>query len=466
MKRKHLDIKAKENKIKSNISRKLAAVLITLSMSGIVAMFATACTNKGYESPVTPINPNPPITKPDPDKPNPPTPDDDEKKEEELKKFNATVKIADEFIANMQDKQNFTVAQTNMSIAYANGQTKVVAGNRVGDTTYYFTKDDVSYEVYQEEDAWKQREKANPAPITRVLNAVNQVTWEKLSGENLLGSKEINGHTLTLDVKLENGEASFTYSYNNDTQSGTISEVGTTSFEIPEITPEEKPIDWDNLTDAQLAEFTPVMVENIKKTLAKNIQRNIGNTGVLNNIFAIDFDGNNLILGINYTNNTNGNRIGLYSYPLITPPCYKNLYENDISAASSNPGSTLISLNYNAYSADDVPLVHQVFKKLTNQDSYLADFMLMTQVSGPIEDFGKTNTITLYKISENGITKLTTNARSDGNYTDPIGQAILAESAKEGLTYTTPVIENHNFTNKALYNFAGLEKTTSQESEN
>lgn len=443
-----------------SFAKKLGAAIAALAMSASMIFGLAACNDK-TNTPVDPVNPNPPVVDPiepvDPDKPTPPKPDD-----EELKKFNAAVTAANEFIANALHAENFTNEEKGVTYEYADGETKVTANDNVH---YYYAKNNVSYKVYNDGEAWREVEEENPRDYADALDKFNNITWDKLDNGTLTGHRN---QTNTINFKLANGIAS--YSYNGT--SGTITEVGTTNFEIPEITPEQEPIDWDNLTDEQLAEFTPVMVENIKTTLAKNIQRNIGNTGVLNNIFAIDFDGNNLILGLNYTNSSSGNKLELASFELNNVANYENIYKNEFSPTKSNgAGEMLISFNYNTYSADDVSRVQQCFAKLANDGlvnnlQEENDFWHMITRGTAVDTTLKCGAtgLSLYNINSNKITYIELNIKSDGNTKDFIKDHLLNGTLNK--TYRKLNEIEYNFTDKALYNFDGLEKSVSQESEN
>ncbi len=137
----------KRNQHKPSIIQKLT-VLFSAVFIGITMSTVAACNDK-TNTPVDPVNPNPPVVDPiepvDPDKPNPPKPDD-----EELKKFNAAVTAANEFIANALHTENFTNEEKGVTYEYVDGETKVTANDNVH---YYYAKNNASYKVYNDGDA-------------------------------------------------------------------------------------------------------------------------------------------------------------------------------------------------------------------------------------------------------------------------------------------------------------------------
>lgn len=215
-------------------------------------------------------------------------------------------------------------------------------------------------------------------------------------------------------------------------------------------TPTPPVIDYDKLTPADLTEKQKeIIVKNVTTALEKNIKRNIGNTGVINEVLSIEFNNNDLTLLVNYTNDTLGNMIGMYKYTMANEVNYKALIVDGITPASATAKGEKI-VEFSTKSNDN--RANEVLAKL---NPTLAEtnpqFISLTKTSGAIIDnLGKTNEIKIYVINDNGISIIKTNARSDGDRIDPIGQSILAESATVGKDYTAPTTETFEFGKNVL----------------
>lgn len=214
-------------------------------------------------------------------------------------------------------------------------------------------------------------------------------------------------------------------------------------------TPTPPVIDYDKLTPADLTEEQKeIIVKNVTTALEKNIKRNIGNTGVINEVLSIEFNNNDLTLLVNYTNDTLGNMIGMYKYTMANEVNYKALIVDGITPASATAKGEKI-VEFSTKSNDN--RANEVLAKLNPQIAATnPQFISLTNVAGDVISIGGTNVITIYTINSNGISKVVTNARSDGDRTDPIGQSILAESATVGKDYTAPTTETFEFGKNVL----------------
>lgn len=211
-------------------------------------------------------------------------------------------------------------------------------------------------------------------------------------------------------------------------------------------TPPEPPIDYDKLTPADLTdEQKNAIITSIITALEKNIKQNIGRgDGVINEILGFEFKNNTITLLLDYTNSTFGNMIGMYRYTMVDEVNYKALIVDGVTPVSATAKGEKI-IEFSSKSNDD--RMQEVLAKL---NPTLAEtnpqFVSLTKISGAIIDnLGKTNEIKLFVINDDGITIIKTNARSDGDRTDPIGQSILAESAEIGKDYTKPTTETYEF---------------------
>lgn len=219
--------------------------------------------------------------------------------------------------------------------------------------------------------------------------------------------------------------------------------------------PDKPDIDYDKLTPATLtAEQKATIVNNVTTALAKNIQRNIGNTGFVNKVVAVDFEGNYVTLLLDYENNSAGKKYGLFKYEMATEMNYKNILTSDISPVSSTGrGTPLFDFLHNG---NDTRVEEVITKLASNIDIETCDVATMFDTSGDIiPGIGNTHEVTVYTINNNGLTKITTNAKNDANYIDPIGQGII--NGELGKTYTEPTIESFELGDYALYDFNGLE---------
>ncbi len=228
--------------------------------------------------------------------------------------------------------------------------------------------------------------------------------------------------------------------------------------------PDKPDIDYDKLTPATLtAEQKATIVNNVTTALAKNIQRNIGNTGVVNKVVAVDFEGNYVKLLLDYHNNSYGDMYGFYKYEMKTEMNYKNILTSDISPVSSNGRGTPLLDDF-SHTGNDTRVKEVMAKLNPSLNIEECDFTSIVNTSGDIiSGVGGTNRVTIHIINNGAVTKIVTNAKSDANYTDPIGQGII--NGELGKTYTEPTIESFELGDYALYDFNGLESevgTTAQ----
>lgn len=218
--------------------------------------------------------------------------------------------------------------------------------------------------------------------------------------------------------------------------------------------PDKPDIDYDKLTPATLtAEQKATIVNNVTTALAKNIQKDIGRAGYVNKVIAVDFDGNYVKLLLDF-NGVNGDTYGLFKYEMTSDMTYKNILTTEIAPALDNTrGETLIQF----LPRNDDDRIEEIMTKLnTGVNVEVCDFTSIINTTGDIiSGIGATHEITIYTLSSNGITKTITNAKSDANYTDPIGQGII--NGELGKTYTEPTIESFELGDYALYDFNGLE---------
>ena len=221
-------------------------------------------------------------------------------------------------------------------------------------------------------------------------------------------------------------------------------------------------IDYDNLTPETLtAEQKATIVHNVTTALANNIQKDIGRAGYINKVVAVDFDGNYVKLLLDF-NGVNGDTYGLYKYEMTSEMTYKNILTTEIAPALDNArGETLIQF----LPRNDDTRVKEVMAKLNpSLNIEECDFTSIINTSGSIiSGVGGTNRVTIHIINNGAVTKIVTNAKSDANYIDPIGQGII--NGELGKTYTEPTIESFELSEYALYNFNGLESevgTTAQ----
>lgn len=221
--------------------------------------------------------------------------------------------------------------------------------------------------------------------------------------------------------------------------------------------PDKPDVDYDKLTPETLtAEQKATMVKNVTTALATNIQKSVGRKdGVVNKIIALDFEKNSqeVKLLLDYTNSSIGNQIGLFNFALSTDANYKNFITNEITPTNNNMGITLISFSTQSNDDRAKESLNKLSPSINTQD---LDFDNIVNTTGPTLSIGGTNTIIIYTINKQQITKTSTYARSDGNITDVIEQSIL--QGEEGKTYTTPETEIYKFSNNSLYDFNGLEK--------
>lgn len=138
----------------------------------------------------------------------------------------------------------------------------------------------------------------------------------------------------------------------------------------------------------------------------------------------------------------------LVRIPMQTEMTEENLKNGVFLPTGPRNGKTLLDLPITSQDARD----REVLTKLNPEIAATnPQFISLTKTSGDIIDnLGKTNEIKIYVINDNGISIIKTNARSDGDRIDPIGQSILAESATVGKDYTAPTTETFEFGKNVL----------------
>ncbi len=220
--------------------------------------------------------------------------------------------------------------------------------------------------------------------------------------------------------------------------------------EYTQQTPIPPAIDYDKLTPADLTEEQKeIIVKNITTALEKNIKQNIGRgDGVINEVLGFEFENNTITLLLDYTNSTFGNMIGMYKYTMANEVNYKALIVDGITPASATAKGEKI-VEFSTTSNDN--RANEVLAKLNPEIAATnPQFISLTSTSGGTISIGDTKRITIYTINKQGITIISTRARSDGDRIDPIGQSILAESATVGKDYTAPTTETFEFGKNVL----------------
>ncbi len=138
---------------------------------------------------------------------------------------------------------------------------------------------------------------------------------------------------------------------------------------------------------------------------------------------------------------------GVLSIKLIRIPMQTELSEENIKNATFKPknewdASTIVNVPTKTADTRDKDVLAKLNPTLAETNP---SFISLTNTAGDVISIGGTNEIKIFVINDNGITIIKTNARSDGNRVDPIGQSILAETAEEGTDYTKPTIETFVF---------------------
>lgn len=222
--------------------------------------------------------------------------------------------------------------------------------------------------------------------------------------------------------------------------------------------PDDKQPD-KNLDDKSPSEFTAeeknTIANNVLTELSDNIKKNIGlKDGEINKLIAIDFneaEPTTINLLIDYTNSSVGNNIGLFSYRLTSPVTYEDLYKWDFARADKLAGTSVKQFSVRNHDER----IREVMVVLSPADDLNYDISsLANNPDEIIPGIGRTNKITINLLDSEGIKVVSTNARSDGNFLDPIGQGIL--NGELGVTYTEPTIETYEFSKKVLYDYEGL----------
>lgn len=209
------------------------------------------------------------------------------------------------------------------------------------------------------------------------------------------------------------------------------------------------------------------VVEKIINTIEPNIQRVIGKKSIIDKYLALDFkveeSKNNLYALVQFQTQSNGSYVtgvDLIKISMNTEPSQSTIKNDQFKPTSATTGSLVVSVP--AQSQDD--RAEDVLVKLKAQQKAISYDLVNVFVSpGLTLDIGGTKVITVYTINKDGICEIRTNARSDGDRIDPIGQSVLKGVC--GVDYTIPVVKEYKFSEKVLYDFQGLEKDTSSEIE-
>lgn len=137
----------------------------------------------------------------------------------------------------------------------------------------------------------------------------------------------------------------------------------------------------------------------------------------------------------------------LVRIPMQTEMTEENLKNGVFLPTGPRNGKTLLDLPITSQDARDREVLTKLNPTLAETNP---QFISLTNSSYGTISIGSTNEITIYTITNYGITKTITYARSDGDRIDPIGQSILAESATVGKDYTAPTTETFEFGKNVL----------------
>ncbi|MDE5553539.1 MAG: hypothetical protein K2I67_03225, partial [Malacoplasma sp.] len=236
---------------------------------------------------------------------------------------------------------------------------------------------------------------------------------------------------------------------------GSIYNVENTFVTIPEVEPEKPPVDYDNLTAADLtAEQKATIANNVAIALATNIKNFIGRNIPIKKVMGIDFADNKLTLLLNFDINTKS-YFGLYEFTLTSNVSYKSFLTNDITPAT-NGGTRIVEFSYTNNNEKTDAVFNKLYqdKVIDENGGYdLQDF----------QDCGATvteNHINLYRINKHQIINVSLQVRSDGNTKDYITDNLINGTLNGSNGYRINEIKTYKFTNNALYDFNGLEKAS------
>lgn len=225
--------------------------------------------------------------------------------------------------------------------------------------------------------------------------------------------------------------------------------------------PAEPEIDYDNLTaDTLTAEQKVTIVNNVTTALKNQIQMNIGNTGVVNKVIALDFEDNTITLLLDYTNNSLGNMYGLFKYTMSAQIDYKNLLTASVNPSSSNKGSSGEALLRFSQSSSDERAAEALAKLkadgvLDYDDRINADFVGTTKSGGGVNEIGGVAGYDLNRLDKERILSYHVAVKSDGVLTDFFNDYLINGTYNK--TYILSKSYEYKFSENALYNFNGLE---------
>lgn len=199
---------------------------------------------------------------------------------------------------------------------------------------------------------------------------------------------------------------------------------------------------------------TEEIVAAVTDAISTTLQNVIGIGVEIEEYSALDYkeeDGKYYVYAfVKYNDDRTG--IGANGYRLIRIPMKTAMTEENLKNGTFVPTS-----KYNGTNIIDLPSASQDTRDkqvLAKLNPTLAEtnpqFISLTNIAGDVLSIGGTNEIKIFIINDNGISIIKTNARSDGDRTDPIGQSILADSAVIGKDYTKPTIETFEFGKNVL----------------
>ena len=406
-----------------------------------------------------------------------PNPDDENKDPNndpvvDTKEFDEAVKNATAFIAKCKESENFTISyqlSNNASkiIKYDESKTEIQESG----TTIYFAYDtnDKLYKIAQNaENKWTQTEESShPAPISTLLSTLEGVEWKSYKDEDLTGTTTYNNKTANLSVKLASGTCEYSLTYNLIKATGSIYNVENTTVTLPEFEEEKQEdpsIDYDNLTAADLtAEQKATIVSNVTTALATNIKKNIGRvSGVINKVIGMDFIDNKITLLLDYSNNDDGNMLGLFEYTTNSNVTYKDLLTNNITPANTNMGNIILAFKNTNNNEKTDAVFSKLYQDKVIEENGEYDLQDLQDRGAAVTE----NHIDLYRINNHQIIHVSLQVRSDGNTKDYITDNLINGQLNGSNGYRINEIKAYKFTSNALYDFNGLEKANATEQEN
>lgn len=191
------------------------------------------------------------------------------------------------------------------------------------------------------------------------------------------------------------------------------------------------------------------IAEKVTTAIGTTLQNVIGSGVEIQEYLALDYkeEGGKYYVDAFVKYNDARHSVEIDGYRLV-----RILMKTPMNEENLKNGTFLPTSKYNGSNILDTPSKSQDTRDrevLTKLNPTLAEtnpsFISLTNTAGDVISIGGTNEIKIFVINDNGITIIKTNARSDGNRVDPIGQSILAETAKEGTDYTKPVVETFKF---------------------